>query len=245
MNTDLVIPLGTGGSNNHIELRYSLRSIQTNFLSIRDVYIVGFKPDWIQNIIHVPHPDIHLHNKDANIINKVLFTCGIASLSDDFVRQSDDQFWLQPVTRENLSQFRYVDITQSKITNGHSKWAKRLYNTAEVLKKEGLPTFNYDTHCPVLVNKYEFIRVFGLEHPEFRDLPGYTINSMYFNHVLDGCRLEDETDHITVKGSRKFPMPYLKSRLDKKKFMCIYEAGLPAVIDYLKLKFPIKSKYEK
>ena len=73
MKIDIVYPLGTGSKWQDSELRFSLRSIEKNFIDKGTVWVIGHKPDWLINARHIPMPDKHKHNKDANIwINKVL-----------------------------------------------------------------------------------------------------------------------------------------------------------------------------
>src|ERR1035438_10130107 len=93
MKVDVVYKLGSGSDNNNDELRYSLRSL-SKFRDLGKVYIVGYKPDFIQNVIHIPMEDIFKSNKDANLIEKLSAAAKCPDISDCFLNMSDDQIFL-------------------------------------------------------------------------------------------------------------------------------------------------------
>ena len=84
---DIVIPLGNGciwDDNN--ELKYALRSVQKHLKGFGDVIIVGQKPKWIKNIIHIPCDDKRGHEwRDYNIFSKIITAIeGVDTLSENF-----------------------------------------------------------------------------------------------------------------------------------------------------------------
>ena len=81
MKIDVVYKLGLNPDwGNYEELRHSLRSL-CNFENLGNVFIVGQKPDWIQEVIHIPALDSYKRNKDANLINKLILACSNPLLS--------------------------------------------------------------------------------------------------------------------------------------------------------------------
>ena len=54
---DFLYVLGSGSEYNNLELRLSLRSIDKYAHNLGRVFIVGEKPDWIKNVIHIPVKD--------------------------------------------------------------------------------------------------------------------------------------------------------------------------------------------
>ena len=58
MGLDIVIPLAKDKRTNYYELRMTLRSIEKNLTGYRNIIIIGERPTWITNIIHIPLPDI-------------------------------------------------------------------------------------------------------------------------------------------------------------------------------------------
>lgn len=179
---DVVYALGGGSRWNDNELRYSLRSIVANFRDLGRVYVVGQKPDWLAGVVHLPADDPLPRNKDGNIIRKVLLACQTPSLSDDFVRLSDDQLLLRPLAFAEMRPYFLAQPSAEKC-RGHSSnhWQQRLRRTCELLAGRNLTTFNYDAHIPLPINKHKFIEV--MEGCDFENDVGYTINTLYFNSV--------------------------------------------------------------
>ena len=67
---DVVYVLGKGTKWNDNEIRFSLRSLAKNVTGIRNVYIVGERPDFLKRVIHISYPDELLNNADGNITFK-------------------------------------------------------------------------------------------------------------------------------------------------------------------------------
>lgn len=186
---DIIIPYCKEINWNDNQLRYCLRGIDDNFESKRNVYLVGYSPDWIQNVISIPHGDRWKKNKDANIIEKILFVLNNYDVSEEFLFISDDQTFLSPLDKP---EYLWWEDLKNRDWSKTNRWVNRLKNTYNKLKELGKTTFNYDTHIPVLINKKEFLRVmssfeWGIEGG------GYTINTLYFNNIqIEGKKLENQ-----------------------------------------------------
>lgn len=91
---DAVYVLGTGSPRNNLELLFSLRSLQLHMKDLRKVFVIGERPPWIENIIHIPFPD---RNDDGwkNIHEKILEACKLPTLSEDFLLMNDDFMMLK------------------------------------------------------------------------------------------------------------------------------------------------------
>src|SRR5436190_6206687 len=75
---DVLIPLGKGSRHDNLELKYCLRSIEKHLTGIKNVWIVGQKPGWIDYnlVVHVPYQDNPNNWMRANnIYNKILNGC--------------------------------------------------------------------------------------------------------------------------------------------------------------------------
>lgn len=94
---DIIIPLGTGSKNNNDELRLFLRSIEKNGIGYRKIIVVASEiPNWLQNVTTLQMADTLKHNKDGNIIRKVLFALtAVPDITPEFVWSSDDCVLLQ------------------------------------------------------------------------------------------------------------------------------------------------------
>lgn len=182
--TDLVYALGVGSIWQDNELKYSIRSIEKNFSELGKVFIVGTKPEFLNwnnpRLIYIECDDPFRHNKDANIINKVLKACKRKELSDDFIRASDDQIVLKKVRTEDFYPKYLMDLNGKPLPS-NNRWFKRLKETCEQLKRENKKTYHYDSHFPMLYSKESFLHI-------FENIPDYTINTYYFNNILDEHR---------------------------------------------------------
>jgi hypothetical protein len=173
---DVVYKLGTKcGIKNYEELRYSLRSLE-NLSGLGRVFIIGVKPDWVTNVIHYSFPDSYTQNKDANLINKILFACTRSILSEEFLNFSDDQYLIKPVSIEDFREPPHCDHKPG----GIAKWFQRMDNTIAALAKAGKPGVCYEAHCPYLINKKEYPVVLKYNYGEGVGMCG---NSLYFNSI--------------------------------------------------------------
>ncbi len=143
--------------NNHLELRYSLRSLEKYVTGIRNTFVVGFQPDWCQNVIHVNKADTYAKNKDANIIEKVITCCNNKQISDPFLFINDDHFFSQKVRAD---QFGYYHKGELFSDSTNSLYRHRINKTKSMLKERNLPTLNYDVHTPILIHKKQFLEAF-------------------------------------------------------------------------------------
>lgn len=168
-----VIPLGPKcGWENHGEFKYSLRALE-KYAGVEQIMVLGYKPDWLDiskpEVHYINTPDCYKRNKDANLINKVLYASTI--WKDDFIRLSDDQILLHPFVKQPF----YVHEWKGQKTG---KWYDRLQNTSRFFNS---PFYNYDAHIPAIVNGERFIEA-AMRVPYGEGI-GVCINSMYFNYI--------------------------------------------------------------
>ena len=104
---DVVYVIGKGSNWRDNELRFSLINISKNGSGIRNVFIVGERPDYLKNIIHIPASDIFdpAVNADGNIITKVLAACWDKRLGENFLFINHDHLVLKPVNIRSCSGF--------------------------------------------------------------------------------------------------------------------------------------------
>jgi len=99
---NILIPLGDGSKWKNNELRYCLRGLEMYCRDLGQVIISGEKPDWIQNIIHVPCKDEH--SPTLSIWNKTLAG---SKETDEFLFCNDDYFFFKTVYRSRISKLLY------------------------------------------------------------------------------------------------------------------------------------------
>jgi len=176
---DVVYPLSDKSRWSNNELRYSLRSLEKNFPDLGRVFVVGCKPAWLTGVVHIAMEDVHKHNKDANLIDKVLTACQ-SGLSDQFVFMSDDQIFLTPTRFSDMKPLHYGDLkTKPDSFWGGGSWKNRLKATRDTLDANSLSTLNYESHCPTPYDRLRFVEAAG-RFP-YRDGNGFTINTLICN----------------------------------------------------------------
>lgn len=242
---DLVIPLGTGTIWQDNEIKYCIRSFSKYFQQLGKIYIVGAKPDFFKwhhpRLVHVQCTNPFTANKDGNIIYRVLKACEF-NISFDFIRASDDQVVLQYVTIDDFRPKYIGDLSKVTINPKSNNWKKRLIRTRELLKSNGKTTYHYDSHYPMIYNKDSFVEIMKKYPPV--NMCGYTINTLYFNSILD------EHEKIeNIKLTLEKPILDMKNMLElssDKKFLGYKNKGLRDGVlkQFLQNKFPEKCEFE-
>src|SRR5687767_1481800 len=155
---DAVYILGKGSSWHDLELLYSLRSLADYVAGIDRVFVVGARPRWLTNVIHIPQGDPH-KCKERNIAEKVLSACLDPRLSEKFLFLNDDHLALAPMPADDIPAWRGGDLKTlaDKLTGGNYRLA--MYNTINRLKERGLSTWNFDIHTPMVMERAKFIGV--------------------------------------------------------------------------------------
>ena len=239
---DVVYHLGTGSKAKNFELRYALRALEQNFLDLGKVYVVGFRPKWLTGAVHLPMDDVHRHNKDANLIDKVLLACR-SGVTETFLRSSDDEVLLMPSHLEDLLPLHFGDLKTRKESFWHSGWKKRLRATMELLASRGLPTLHFDTHVPKVYNRESFQRLMaGCDYARGN---GYTIDTLYLNQIglVDPPHMAGEK--LTLEGSSGLPQ-HVRQQLQGKRYLGYNDGGLSGGLkQVLKEMFPNPSRFEK
>lgn len=91
---DAVYILGNGSDAKNAEIKYSIRSLRMHMTDLRDVYVIGEKPEGIDDIVHIPAEDSE-PLKWANALKKIKLACAQEEISDNFLLMNDDFFMLK------------------------------------------------------------------------------------------------------------------------------------------------------
>lgn len=218
------------GPLDSLELKYSLRSLCKN-TKFNNVYIIGDKPRWLQNVTHLNIKDPTL-NKFYNILYKIKEATKIKELSDDFIIMWDDIFILSPISKFK----HYSDglilkdiIGDRKINSPHNNTLKRVLRVCP----DGI---NYDVHSPYLYNKENLKKLFKEYKLDIKKI--YSLRSMYGNfykleyELVQNSKINSYEKFVLLKKSNIFASSN-KSILEDKRFL-----------DYMESNFE-KCKYEK
>lgn len=237
-NVDIIIPLGNGSKSNNDELKILLRSLEKNGRNYRNVIVVSDNPpSWLKNVKIISVSDDLKHNKDGNIINKVLsalFECH--DMTPEFVWTADDCAVLKEVDFSILP----------PIINGRTKkdfpvdgsiWQKRVHRTFEFFEKHGVYLkHNYESHTPQRFPTRKLLR--AMRGIDYKSDIGYTIDTLFFG-LLDVSGGFDQSLFKTTAESEKLP------QLNKHFIGYNDKAFLNGLREKLLKIFPHKSKYER
>lgn len=192
---DIVIPLGKGSPWDNNELRYSLRSIEKHLKKYNRIYIVGEKPDWIQNVIHVPH--VESGHASQNIIEKVKTVCkNCGDLSAQFMFWNDDFFLLKDVDACKYPYYHRGDLYKSIPKNKNNWYQEYILETIKELESKDLGTLNFDVHTPIIYTK-EGIRMLN-KYFDFRKK--LVIKSTYCNTFYNEANPAIEIEDCKISG---------------------------------------------
>lgn len=150
--TLLICPVRPGNTNE--ELRYALRSWETNLREPSGLYLltVGYRPSWLE-------PDEHIDGNrfgsvQANVFTNILLASEYAqrSVHENHIFMNDDFFCLDPVLSVPVTR---RDITLAQHSRLYPNWqtmwfSRSLDLTASWLIEAGFPQpWSYDLHRPL------------------------------------------------------------------------------------------------
>lgn len=209
---DAVFVIGKGSKHENEELRYALRSLDSNCKFVRNVYICGECPEWVDksSVIHLPWPDRFRHAKDANIIDKLKHACERKEIAKRIIFCSDDQFQIVECSWDDFSPkyLRKYKEGDKWIDEREGGWFKYLKGTLsreiKRRKEKGLSldsVYYYEPHIWAQIDRDRF-----LEYAKWSeyDKSKYTIiMSGYFNYI-DAKTESKVGHHHFLSGNEKY-----------------------------------------
>lgn len=235
---DILIPLGLGSNWGNNELRYSLRSVEKHLSGVGNVFIIGEKPEWITNIIHIPHSDIPQGSmRDYNIFLKIMAGIRDERLSDRFLYMSDDHYLRHSFDASAFPYYSCGDILDRlKEEASDVPYIKVLQNTYNYLTAHSFETENFNVHAPVVYNKSLFEDCFPQQWPEY----GLALKSVYCNSlkmpsiIARDCKLKEKLNRSQI-------MEAIKGRSFFSIGNTVLAGDMKEVLQEL---YPLKSKFE-
>lgn len=237
---DLIIPLGNGSRSNDDELKLCLRSLDRNTQGIgRVILATKHIPEWIQNVTIVPMGDPLKHNKDGNLINKVVMALINLDIRGDFLLCADDNVFNLPLNLEDIPMICNGRGLNHFSANSDEKWFRRMRRTLEFVKSRGMPVdYNYDSHTPQKFNATKVLR--GLGGIDYASDIGYCIYTL-FRCVSGETGGVHQNEYKTTHESEGS----VNSSMDRMFVGYNDEAFLHGLRERLFEKYPDKSRYEK
>lgn len=240
---DILYYIGTGSRWNNNELRYSLRSLERYGQGIGRIFIVGTKPDFVNDrVAFLPFTDVSrsFFNSVAKI--NAAIDDFIGQMTDEILIMMDDVFLCAPV---NLSEYGYFFKNDHLETKRPNAWGNNINDTGELLRGLGFADRDFEQHAPFLVDlaKWQCLReVFSFSN-KVRD--GLAWRSIYANvHAVEAERMADckiRARHLQDRGAAAV------SEIIAGRHCFSIDDSAPAagVADWLKAEFPTKSQWER
>ncbi len=228
--TSVVYALGKGSRWANQEIKYSLRSIEKHLKGMGEVWIIGEKPEWLQNVNHIQVKDSHAI-PDTNIMLKIKTACQTPEVTDNFLFINDDHYLLADFEADKFPYF-YCSTLEVYLKRRQSdSYGRRAGNTYKLLKEINLPTKHFDIHYPILYNKKAFIETV-VDKYDMSKKDGYVLKSLYANGLnIEGTEVRDYKLQTTPpKGCQVFST---------------HPRVSGAIYRFLEYKFPTKSMFEK
>lgn len=229
------------------ELKYALRSWEKHCKEPFEVVLVGFKPDWITNITHLPHQrllDIR-ENLVADAVSK-LSTFLDYFQGTDFVRTYDDIFLLQDLTLDELKEVYGLKHIKGLLQN---TWRQQKTRTIQVLGKK-FNGYHTESHCPEFFNTNRMRRVIKKYDPFVNRLLTSTLYYLEYEtkvELIDKTKVKagfygfDSWDSYGLYHS----INELTHICEGKKFLNENEQGLDGELKkFISLQYPNKSRFE-
>jgi hypothetical protein len=181
--------------HDHVELRYSIRSMYKYLQKFEKTFIVGECPSFLKDVIHIPAEDGHKNNSARNIYEKILKACDHPDLSDHFFYCADDCFLLKPLKFKKYPYFRSGDLPSLiQLLSKTSLYKPYVISTYNVLCSRNLPTLNFDIHLPIVYNKHIYKEI--MAGYNWNVTKGYTSKTLYCNSLkIPGTIMKDVKLH--------------------------------------------------
>lgn len=217
---DALYYIGAGSMRHNIELRLSLRALEANGKNIDRVFVVGNKPEFLNNNVnYIWVEDKYQWWRNAFEKTKAAINGGI---SEDFLLLNDDFFMMQEFDALKYPYYYRGDLPET----GGRVYTDVLANTRKILEREGKSIKHFGVHCPIRINAKQY-----LELEKYKNEP-FSARCLYGNLFVKGARKVNDCKGDMIK-------PNATKCFSSKDWMT------DEVIKALKEKFNKPSKWEK
>lgn len=212
--------------DNCLELRFSLRSLAN--IKHDKVFIVGYKPEWCENVIHIPAEDPY-SVKSLNALHKITIACEDKRISDDFILMNDDFYICKPTEIKYYNQWTIEEHLQDKINRlWNSKYIQNIRKTLNIFPE----WLDFSLHIPIIYNKEKFLKLWD----KYDKNEWYLLRNLYCNEYWVKSEYRQDYKIRNLKELVK----------DDQTFISNDDALIvnEEFREYLYNKFPNVSKYE-
>lgn len=189
---DVLYYVGGGSYHGNRELLYSLRALDKHCKDVDDVWVVGNKPEFLDNVKY-----LWVEDKGQWYQNAVTKTVAAidAGISKKFLLMNDDFFMLEDFTAEDYPAYYRGEIPEK----ANNQYQEVVINTKKILDEKGLTHHHYGVHCPMVIDADKYMSL-----KEYFGQP-ISIRCLYGNHFCDGVNVKDtKTDKIKQSPTKCF-----------------------------------------
>lgn len=201
-SVDVVYPVKRRVVDDNLELRYSLRSL-ANIPHGKVIIFTDQPIEWLnaEQVVVATATD----NRFFDVNAKLRKACLNKHISDDFLLMNDDFYILKPTERMPY----FVDANSPTLKDRYSVpnitggYHIQLRNAEGYLNVLGKPSYNFELHMPMLVNKQKLLAVLDAYITNGARRSLYcNINGVKPTRQVNDCKIY--TDHTLPKTSDAF-----------------------------------------
>lgn len=237
MTVDVFYPL-IPGAQNSLELRFSLRSLEN--IEYRNVIVVGYRPPWLQNVVHIPFRDGTIMRGGSflgwkNVVQKEFLACNYSD-ADDIIFMNDDVYVLRKtdigfyIRAENLT-----EILKKSKERKRPMYVLKAIRNIQKLFPQGVSAY---AHVPHRVNRLKYIEL----HSKYNLLAQQFLTcDVYVNEYRNSHQWEFQPD-IKVYTDPRQIQGILSNKFFSTGDSVAKRKDFAQIMNRL---FPKKSKFEK
>jgi len=201
---DLVYIIANGNENE--DLKYSLRSIAKYAPPFDNIWIAGYKPDWLNEYMgHIPTIQTSEYSRYAKARLNILAACNTRAVSKDFILMNDDFILTKPIEswEKSILKIKNTLDKQAQIyieKNMISEYTKAFSKCSDLIKELSNKeiAYNYELHIPMIINKKKFLDMFTN-----KDIIKYMRNNLVFLYRsfygnLYNVKFDDIIDDVKI-----------------------------------------------
>lgn len=150
------------GPDNSAELRFSISSVQKNFVGDARITVVGEKPQWydghcipVKQFKGVRDHTARMPYRDTQ--SKIMKCAVSDEIDEEFVWIMDDCYMMKPTSISDMRIPRYDPWYR---VNTKTTWHQLIRHTFAALQKHGRPNLQYGTHLPHVFSKTKLRAMF-------------------------------------------------------------------------------------
>jgi len=234
------------------ELRYSLRSLEKHLKSPFEIVFVGDKPDWVQNVTHIPYTRDNTKTSLWNTLRMMELFLEYQLRSgfqcDQFIRMYDDVYFLRDMTVEELKVTRVIRTPEEvmSIASGGEIWRKQIFATVDELHQREYLGYLTESHCPEVFSVRKMNLVYSVFELAEKEL---LTSTLYYNIFPYAHRITDKKTQRALfyneENDYSFSSDNVAQKCQDKYFLNHNDQGLNRELkEFIESRFPNRSRFE-